>query len=265
MYVIKADGSKEEFQPRKIVRTCIRAGTSREVAKEIANIIKSSIKEGDTTSKIYKMIVAELTEREDRASFVFTLRESTARMDSNSFEVYVKVILEAYGYRCHWNKITKGRYVEHQVDLIAEKDGKVYLIECKHHVNHHRFCGLGNVLEVQARLEDIADGFMDRKNRYNFDMAWVVTNTKFSDHAKKYAKGKGIRLTGWRSKDFSLEDMIEEKRIFPITLLRDDLSLQRKLLEQGIITLEDILTKEIKGIDKKKLDKLKNQAEELLR
>ena len=264
MYVIKADGSREEFQSRKIVSTCVRAGAKREVAEEIATIIMRRIKDGDTTHKIYRMIVAELKKREDKTSFVFTLRESIARMDSLSFELYVKEILEAYGYKCSWNKIIKGRCVGHQVDVIAEKD-KLFLVECKHHTNHHRFCGLGNILSVQARLEDIADGFRDRKNKYNFYMAWVVTNTKFSDHAKRYARGKDIRLTGWYSEEFSLEDMIEKKRIFPITVLRNNISLEKKLLEQGIITLQDLLVKEIKGISKKDLDKLKNQAEKLLK
>ena len=264
MYVVKADGTKEEFQPRKIIRTCMRSGVSRGVAEEIATIIRKSIREGETTHKIYRMIISELAKRENKTSFVFTLRESIARMDSLSFELYVKRILEAYGYRCAWNKIIKGMCVEHQVDMVAEKD-KLFLVECKHHMNHHRFCGLGNILGIQARLEDIADGFKHRKNKYNFDMAWVATNTKFSDHAKRYAKGKGIRLTGWHSKEFSLENMVEEKRIFPITALRDNIYLQKKLLEQGIITLQDLLTKEIKEISKKKIDNLKNQAEKLLR
>jgi hypothetical protein len=265
MYIIKADGRREEFQPRKIIGTCVRAGASRKTAVEIAKKVSSEIREGDTTQKIYGIIIAELEKREDRTSFVFTLRESIARMDSISFELYVKDILEAYGYNCDWNKIIKGRYVEHQVDVVAEKGGEIYLIECKHHTNHHRFCGLGTILEVQARLEDIADGFENKKNRYDFKMAWVVTNTKFSDHAKKYAKGENIRLTGWRSKEFSLDDMIGEKSIFPITILRDDFCLQKKLLEQGIIILQDLLTKEIKDVSKNKIDELKNQAKDLLK
>ena len=261
MYVIKSDGIREEFQSRKIIRTCMRSGASREIAEEIATIISRNIRDGDTTHKIYKMIVSELAKREDRTSFVFRLRESIARMDSLSFELYIKKVLESYGYRCSWNRIIKGRYVEHQVDMVAEKDKKLYLVECKHHTNHHRFCGLGNVLAVQARLEDVTDG----NNKYNFYIAWVVTNTKFSDHAKRYAKGRSIRLTGWRSKEFSLENMAEENKIFPITILKTDISLHKKLLRREIITLQDLMTKEIIGISKNKIYKLRNQAEKLLR
>ena len=35
MYVIKADGRKEEFSEEKIVKTCMRAGVSQQVALEI--------------------------------------------------------------------------------------------------------------------------------------------------------------------------------------------------------------------------------------
>lgn len=263
MYVIKADGRREEFETGKIIRTCIRAGAKRGEAEAIAGMIKRNIKDGDSTHKIYRMIISELDKREDNTSFLFRLREAAAVLDSISFELYVKAILNADGYTCKWNKIIKGRFVEHQVDLVAEKEGRLYLVECKHHKNHHRFCGLGNVLEVQARLEDIADGFRDRDNRYDFDAAWVITNTKFSDHAKKYAKGRCIRLTGWRSKNFPLEKMVEEKKVFPITILKA-MPLQKKLLEQKIITLQDLTEKKIKGISRDKIDKLKFQAGKLL-
>jgi hypothetical protein len=263
VYVIKADGRREEFEAGKIIRTCIRAGAKEKEAEAIAGIIKRSIKEGDSTHKIYRMIIAELDKKEDKTSLVYRLREATAILDSISFELYVKAILNANGYNCKWDNIIKGRFVEHQVDIVAEKEGRLYLVECKHHKNHHRFCGLGNVLEVQARLEDIADGFRNRDNRYEFDAAWVITNTKFSDHAKKYAKGKCIRLTGWRSKNFPLEKMAEENKVFPITILKD-LPLHKRLLLQGIVTLQDLTEKEIKGISRDKIDKLKLQAGKLL-
>ncbi len=246
MYVLKADGKKEEFSQEKITRTCMRAGVSPEAAKSIARKIASSVTEGTTTHKIYTMILDELDKVSTGSSSLFMLRESVANLDPVSFELFVKKVLEAHGYRCLWNKLIKGANVEHQVDVIASNE-KTFLVECKRHFNPHRFTGLNICLQVEARLNDIIEGNKKGKNTYKFDAAWVVTNTKFSDHAKMYAKGVGIRLTGWRYEEqFALERLIESEKILPITVLKCDVSVHRQLLNKKIITLQDLLNEKPK-------------------
>jgi hypothetical protein len=267
MYVIKADGQEEEFQPDKIIKTCLRADASIETAREIAEEISKNLQEGTTTHEIYEMILSGLRKRRDKSSLLFTLRESISRLDSTCFELYAKRILEAHGYQCKWNAIIRGKSVEHQVDIIAT-GSKMFLVECKHHVNYHRFCSLGNLLQVQARLEDIKDGFRDGKNKYGFDYAWMLTNTKFSEHAKMYAEAKDIRLTGWRYKgEDALEDLIQSKKIFPVTILRCSAEIKRYMLNNEIITLQDLIDAnriKPKDIEKSKLEGLIRQAEKLL-
>lgn len=239
MYVIKADGRKEEFNLEKIVNTCRRSGVSENDAVSIAKKIASSAQSGITTHKLYTMILDELDKFD--ASAIFMLREAVANLDPVSFEIYIKKVLEEHGYKCTWNKLIKGMYVEHQVDLIAVKE-KTFLIECKRHFNPHRFTGLGICLQVQARLEDIVEGSKNKKNNYNFDAAWVVTNTKFSDHAKMYAKGIGLRLTGWRYEgQYALDALIQSKKVLPVTILKTDVSVHRQLLNKKIITLYDLI------------------------
>ncbi len=248
MLVLKADGRKEEFSQEKIVRTCVRAGVSIERAKGIAKKIASSITEGTTTHKIYIMVLDELDNISSASSSIFMLREAVANLDPISFELFVKKVLEAHGYRCLWNKLIKGANVEHQVDVIASKE-KTYLVECKRHFNPHRFTGLNICLQVESRLNDIIAGGKNGKNNYRFDAAWVVTNTKFSDHAKQYAKGVGIRLTGWRYEEqFAMEKLIEAKKAFPVTVLKADVSVHRALLNKKIITLADLLAEKPKFV-----------------
>lgn len=242
IYVIKADGRKEEFIPRKIVKTCLRSGASRQKAEEIADKIGHRVRNGWTTHRIYQMILAELDKIKDHSSFLFRLREAIAKIEPDKFEIYSKKVLEAHGYKCEWNRLIKGKSVEHQVDVIAKKD-KLYLVETKHHINHHRFCGLGVILQVQARLEDIIDGFNAGKNRYNFDIAWVFNNTKFSYHAKKYAKAKNITLTGWGYKGHhALEKLVQSKKIYPVSILKISPKLQKRLFDHNMITLHDIIS-----------------------
>ncbi len=263
--VKKADGRKEVFDPKKIINTCMRAGLSRKAAEGIVRKVVPKFYEGIRTRDIYAMVLKELERTEDRSSMVFRLREAVSQMPSDKFELYVKKILESLGYKCQWNVLVKGKCVEHQIDIIAEKAGKKYLVECKHHINPHRFCGLGIILQVQARLEDIKDGFAERKNSIDFRKAWIITNTKFSEHAKSYAEGKSLLLSGWKYKPrMSLEDMIQEKRLYPVSIITMDKLLKKKLLDQGILTVQDAMAN-ITGIDKKSADYIRSQARLLLR
>jgi len=269
MYVLKANGEKEEFSRDKITNTCVRAGLSKKEALKVAKKVESSVKEGTRTRDIYEMILHEIDKTDERSSFIFRIRESLAEINPTSFEIYVEKILQAYGYKCEWNKLIMGKYVEHQVDIIAAKE-ETYLVEVKRHSNPHRFTGLGDCLQVQARLDDIKAGNKERKNNYKFSGAWIITNTKFSDHAKKYSKGIGLRLSGWGYQgNFSLDSMINNKRLFPVTILKINNDAKRKLLGKDIITIQDLTEIDDKkkkklGIPEKELQSIFSQAKKLL-
>lgn len=246
--VTKADGTKEKFSRNKIIETCLRSGAQKFAAEKIAKKIERSVAEGTTTHDIYRMIISELEEAEDRSSLLFRLRESVAALDSRVFEVYVKKVLEANGFRCSWNKTVEGYAVEHQIDLIAvDSMQRSFLVECKRHFNPHRYTGLGVCLQVQARFEDLVDGFSARKNNVKLDAAWIFTNTKFSEHAKKYSAAKKIRLTGWGcEKGWEFERLAQGKNVLPVTILGSG-SEVKQLLAKKVVTVSDFLKSKYAG------------------
>ena len=238
--VTKFDGRREEFSREKIIHTCLRVGASHEKASSIADKIEKILYEGITTREIYDAVKKELASHEKTMAAVYGLREYVSAMDPVIFEKFVQKILEAHGYKCEYNKLIEGMCVEHQIDIVASNE-KRYLVECKRHTNPHRFSGLGVCLQVEARLEDVREGFENKKNNFRFDNAWIITNTKFSEHAKKYAAAKSIRLTGWRYPDeSSFEKMIDEKKLYPINVLKAKKDVADKLVNNGIITIQDI-------------------------
>jgi signal recognition particle subunit SEC65 len=249
VYVIKFDGRKETFNKNKIIRTCLRAGVNKETAKKIADYVESIAYNGISTREIYRAILQQLDKYEKTISSVYRLREALSILPPRLFEIFIRRIFEKLGYNCKSSVIIQGAAVDHEVDVVAKRQGELILIECKHHVNPHRFCGLSVVLQVQARLEDILDGFVQGKNKYNFNKAVIVTNTKFSDHAIRYAAAKNIELIGWRTpKDHGLEVMIKENKIYPVTILRTKKFIIKKLTEMNIATIEDVNEKILRKI-----------------
>lgn len=256
-YVVKADGSQEKFDKEKLMQTAIRAGASKEMAITIAVNAEKNFPSNAGTHEIYQFVMNELDKKSEKVASLFGLREAIADLDATVFEKYTAKILEANGYECKWNTIVDGRNIDHQIDVIAynKKTDEYFYVECKRHYNPHRFCGLEVPLEVQARLEDLREGFIDHKNKYNFAAAWIFTNSKFSEHARKYATRKGVMITGWSTENNSIQELIEKQKVYPVTILKIDLGLKASLLNSGIITLQDVINS--KKSPKEAVDKAK--------
>ena len=266
MYVIKRNGELEKFDPNKIVRTCLRVGLDEKSAQEVAREVKGEIYNRIPAEELYKIVMEKLRKIERSHAYLYRLKEAVAEIEPFAFEKYTKTILENIGYDATWNVIIQGKCVDHQVDVVAKKDGNLYLVECKRHVNPHRFCGLGVGLQVQARLEDIRDGYKLGMNKYDFDRAWIVTNTKFSEHIIKYANAKKILLTGWNYPDGNgLQTLSQMEKTLPVTLLPISSNLKVRLQEKNIITLYEFMSASSRvlsslGIDERRASSLKKMA-----
>lgn len=64
IYVIKRDGSKEEFAIEKVVVSCLKAGASLESARKIGKIVEAKILESGskevTAKELTKIILQQL-------------------------------------------------------------------------------------------------------------------------------------------------------------------------------------------------------------
>ncbi len=258
VFVTKANGERETFDKNKIINTVTRAGVDEKNAKQIANKIAGQVKDGESTHSVYKKILRELNKLESKAPFHYRLREAVSHLGPMIFERYVKKILEFNGFKCRLDQIIRGKLVEHEVDVVAEKDGKKIMVECKRHVNPHRFTSLGVMMTVWARLDDLIKGGK------NFTNAWLITNTKFSEHAKRYAKGKNMFYTGWNlGGDHDLDDLIIKNKLYPVTLLKTDETTVKKLIDNDIITIQDILKAKTLPVALSRAEDLITQAQKL--
>jgi len=267
MFVTKADGRREPFQREKIIRTCLRNHVSKEKAEEIAARIESKVYDGIETRKIIKMILDLLKQYKPVYRYHIDLKEAIGLIKPKpDFEEFVRIVLGANGYRTEANRMIKGFCVEHEVDGILHMDNEKILLEVKHHDNYHTYLGLETCLEYYAAFLDMNEGGA------NFDNLIIACNTKFSDHAKKYAECKGMLLLGWRyPKNKGLEDLIEQFNLYPVTYL-SGLSKRdyEKLSNSGIITLKQFVEtdlKELRRITRLKirtLENLKVKSEKIL-
>ena len=262
LFVIKSNGKRERFDEGKIYQSCMRIGLPKRKCRDIVDEVVQGLEFPARTKDIYRLVMEATRKYGREYPYIYGLRKAISELDPSSFEKYTGKILESMGYSWQWNRIIEGYAVEHQIDVIAEKNGKKWLVECKLHRNPHRDCGLGVALQNQARLEDILEGLQYGRG-YGFDGAWIFTNTKFSLHAVKYSEVRGIRLTGWKHVgENSLERIAHKNRVAPITMLVQDPRKRRRLLSRGIITIRDFLESNIKIDSRRELERI---GEEILR
>ena len=271
--VIKADGTREEFSKWKVEKSCLRMGATKETAQAIADEIESRLYDGISTRRILQMIYNRLKKHKPLMKLQIDLRRSLSLLRSApDFEEYIQLLLSEHGYRIMPNQIIRGRCVEHEIDAIATKNNRTCIVEVKHHYKYHTPTSLDVSRISRAVFEDITEGHELGLNSLKIDYAMIVCNTKLSEHAKKYADCRGISHISWSSPlNHDLQTMIEEKKLYPITILKGlSATARNKLTSSGIILLKQLIernTTQLRrqtGISRQKLGLLVDNAKAIL-
>ena len=243
--VKKADGTLEVFNQDKLKQSLRNAGTSEPVIDSIVGHIIDELEDGMSTKQIYGHAFSLLKRIENPVSFKYSLRKAIADLGPTGFpfEKFVAEICKAKGYETLTDQIVRGECVEHEIDVVAWNDRKLIMSEAKFHNELGLKSDLKVALYITARFEDIKNatfnyGGIERKLTEGI----LVTNTKFTEVAMKYAECRGLRLIGWNFPRFgNLQDMIEDAGLHPITSLLS-LSIQEKtkLIGEGIVLCQTI-------------------------
>jgi len=273
IFVTKFDGRSQLFNKQKIMRTCLRMRATPDIAKAVADKIEQRAYDGISTKKIMQMIFAYMRKYKPEIKHVTDLRSSISLLRPKpDFELFIARLLRAHGYKVKSNRMVLGKCIEHEIDAIAEKGKEIVYVEVKHHYKPHTYTGLDVFLEARATFEDLVYGSKNGNNKIKFNKAMVISNTKLSNHARRYADCCGIEYIGWKAPiEHGLERMIEEKKLYPITFLRDiDPVDEIKLGDAGIVTLKQILKLDVDElwkktrISKKTLKEFKDKAQKIL-
>ena len=172
------------------------------------------------------------------------------------------MVLEFYGYKTSVSNKLKGKRIIEEVDIIAIKDKK-WMIECKYHNEPGIITRLHPALYTYARFLDL--------EKHNFYAPWLVTNTKCSEDAIEYAKGVNLKITSWKyPHNEGLQDLIMEKNLYPVTILKSvSTEIFNKLYSARITVAIDLLDTPLNeisrrtGIDQKIVTKMIREIREV--
>jgi len=275
--VINARGEKEPFSEAKVYRSAKRAGASNKAAKEISGILKKEVHEGIRTQKIFARIKQLLRKESPGAAIKFNIKEGMRKLGPTGFpfEKYAGEILKALGYQVKINRFIPGRCVRsYEIDFIARKGNVVYLGECKYRKYFGDRVHSHDALANYARYLDICNGSYFKAKEYKGASikTMLVTNTKFSGRTMDYSRCVGAELLGWNyPRNNGLEKLVEERKLYPVTILPGLKGYLKDIfVQERIMLAKDLLKIDVKNFSKKhkvspkQIQNLVGQAEQLL-
>ena len=242
IWVVKASGEKELFDPVKAKNALRRAGMSGKESDEALKLLHSKLRQNITTTKIYGLLYDIIEEMRPEVSHRYNLKRALLNIgpEGYEFEDFVARLLTLQGYRTELRQNVQGKCVSHEIDVIAAKNHEAYAVECKFHNQPGAKCRIQTALYVYARYLDLAAGAKLGRCR-NFTKPWLITNTKFSDDVVAYAECMDIPLLGWHYPfKEGLESMIDRTKCYPVTVINMGNDVLRRLLSKKIVTIFDI-------------------------
>lgn len=242
--ITKADGEQEPYDSSKLDNSLARAGAGAAIRARILAHVEQELKPNMTTEEIYRHAF-EILRREESSPVAarYSIKRAVFALGPSGFpfEQFLAEILRAHGWTAKTGVALTGRCAPHEVDVLAEKGGRRIGIEAKFHNEQSGRTDIKDALYVYARYEDLKKA-PDASSRV--DEGWLVTNTRFTRNAIRYAQCSNLTLLGWDyPRDRGLLAMIEEARVHPLTCLTSlSEGEKRSLLDNKIVLCKNIQT-----------------------
>ena len=243
--IVKNSGELELFDEKKLRSSLLRSGASSATVDKVISQLFVYLYDGITSHRVYKKAYSILGKISMKDAGKYRLKKAIMELGPTGypFEQFVGAILETQGYTVKVGQMIEAKCVTHEVDVVAENEEKITVVECKYHRAGNTKSDVKTPLYIRSRFNDIYDKWSKdgTLNGKKFE-GWLVTNTRFTTDAEKYGKCSGLVLKSWDYPyNSSMKDMIDQAGLHPITSLktlsRGD---KKQIMAQNIVLCRDI-------------------------
>lgn len=264
--VIKANGIIEPFNEDKLRASMTRIGVSSDEQSKVISNLQPKLHENIQTSEIFEQVTRSLQEQSHLVKLRYSLKQAIMALGPTGypFEDFVAEILKSKGYLTEVRSILTGRCVSHEIDVIAEKAGtEKLMIEAKYHNAPGIHTDVHVSLYTKARFDDL-------KEKYQFDRAWLFTNTRITSDALAFALCVNMGVVSWSyPQNESLRGLAEKERLYPVTILSSLSQGQKQiLLDNHTVLVKQILNNkdclDLLGIQIGKREQITEEAKTFL-
>ncbi|WP_282031365.1 ATP cone domain-containing protein [Winogradskyella eximia] len=220
--IIKSSGESVKFSIDKLRASLHKTGADKETIDQIIDKVRDELYQGISTKEIYNRAFALLKKKKSYFASKYKLKKAIYELGPTGFpfERFISELLEYSGYKTNVGQILQGKCVKHEIDVVAHKDNKTSLIECKFHNEQGLNCNVKIPLYINSRYKDVKTHWdAIPKKDTTLTEGWVVTNTRFTEDAIQYGRCCGLYLLSWDyPNNDGLKDRIDRLSLYPITV-----------------------------------------------
>lgn len=241
----KFNGDIEEFKVEKLKNSLRRSKASENEIDQVVDKIIPTLYDGMKSKEIYKTAYSILKKLNRVSASKYSLKRAILDLGPTGFpfESLIGAVLKHHGYTTQVGITLQGECITHEVDVLAEKDGNAYTVECKFHADPRAVSNVKVPLYINSRFLDIQRRWNnDPEKKSHLKQGWLVTNTRFSKDAIDYSECVGLHLMSWDYPDNNgIKHNIDKYTLYPITTLTTLTKKEKHLLIEKNV----ILTKEL--------------------
>lgn len=270
--IIKRSGETAEFDPAKLRHSLERSGATDAVIQQVIDEVEERLYDGISTKEIYKKAFGLLRKSSRPTAARYKLKKAIMELGPTGypFEKFIAEILTHGGFKTQVGEYVKGHCLTHEVDIVAQKQDKLFMVECKFHSDQGRRSDVKVPLYIQSRFKDIEQQWLKHKEHgTKFHQGWIFTNTRFTDDATRYGRCVGLMMVGW---DYphrgSLKERIDSAGLHPITSLttltkheKQELLAKNKVLCMDLFHTPEVLLNI--GVTPRRQSKILDEADQL--
>jgi hypothetical protein len=215
----KSHGHEQPFDEPKLRTSLLRAGADDDLIKIVLRDVRAKLRQGDSSNAVRRIVMAALRREARHVAGRYNLKRAVMKLGPSGypFERYWGAVLEQLGFATSFDVIIRGRCVDHEVDVLAAKPKQRRLAECKFHNAPGARTDIQVALYVHARSLDLRRRKRRPPGRERFEL---VTNTRFTSDATRYAQCVHLNLVSW---DYpaggSLRELVDRYGLYPISCL----------------------------------------------
>ena len=272
IYIKKSNDDLELFSYDKLKNSLQSAGADKAVIATIIHDIQPVIYNGMSSNEIYKKAFALLKKHTKICASRYSLKRAIFDLGPTGypFERLVAALLKEKGFKTKVSVILSGKCVTHEIDVLAEKDGNVYAIECKFHSDAKGTSNVKVPLYINSRFLDIQNQWnMNLNHTAHLKQGWLVTNTRFTEDALNYGKCVGLTMLSWNYPESNgLKANIDTLALYPVTTLTTLTKKEKhELIAHDVVLVKELLNASAKlkniGLSDTKIKRVLEEVKQL--
>ena len=245
MQVKKYSGELVPFEVSRLKGSLAKSGATPEVVDEVWKTMEPMVYDGITTHNLYTLAFRLLKKKADSFAARYSLKRALKDLGPAGFyfEQWVARLFNHAGYHTVTGQHLEGNSVTHEIDVVAQKDDEMLLVECKFRNTVDAKISVTTPMYFLSRVKDF-DGrsfpFFGKDRQ--FTAGWLVTNALMTTDSVDFAAYYNLNLLSWNyPEESSIKRRVDNAGLYPLTCLTTITKAEKEtLLKEGCLLVKDI-------------------------